>query len=154
MGMNLYGNNPSSHVGKIYRSSIWIWHPMWNYFEINYPEVAKDLGNGHANDGDELDNAKSIELANIIINDLSNGKINEYLQNFENFLNSLPETICEYCLGFGKERVFVLQQTEENCFRCNGSGKSKMMITNYRAYTHDFYKLADFLRSCGGFKIL
>lgn len=154
MGMNLYGLNPSAHTGKIYRLSIWLWHPLWNYVEMEHSDLANKLGNGHANDGDILNESDTKELESKLLEDLNNGKIEKYVNNFNIFLDSLPEVRCEYCLGFGKERQFILNITEENCFRCHGSGVSKMFITNYKADIYDFHKFIEFLKYCGGFKIL
>jgi len=153
MGMELHGLNPKNHSGKIYRSSIWIWHPMWNYFELNHKGLIKNI-DGHSNDGDTINEDLCVTLHNAILNDMSNNKIQKYLQEYDNFVNSLPETICEYCFGFGYERNNILAQSQNVCFRCRGTGKSKMFITNYKTYLHDFYMLATFLNNCGGCKIL
>jgi hypothetical protein len=153
MGMELHGLSPKNHNGKIYRSSIWIWHPMWNYIEINHPHLVKKL-NGHSNSGEILEEEKSQQLSQIIFDDLGNNKITEYLKEYDDFMNSLPEVTCEYCLGYGFERQNILFQSSEVCFRCRGTGRSKMFITNYKAYTHDFYMLAIFCSNSGGFKIL
>jgi hypothetical protein len=154
MGMNLYGLAPKDHIGKIYRLSIWLWHPLWNYVEKEYPDIAAKVGNGHANNGDLVSEDIAKEILDMLSEDMFNGKIADYITNFNNFLNSLPEVTCEYCLGFGKEIEFILNITEVNCFRCSGSGISKMFITNYKADMHDFYRFKDFLENCGGFKIL
>lgn len=152
--MNLYGLEPQDHVGKIYRLSIWLWHPLWNYIEKEYPEVADMVGNGHANNGDIVSKENAKKIFDLITKDLANEKIIKYINEFNSFLESLPEVTCEYCLGFGKEREYILNITNEDCFRCNGSGKSKMFITNYKADLYDFYKFKEFLENCGGFKIL
>lgn len=153
MGLELHGLNPKNHSGKIYRSSIWIWHPMWNYFEINYPEIVNNL-DGHSNSNKTLQQDESEKLSSIILSDIQNGKVSEYLKEYDLFIDSLPEVRCEYCLGFGFERKHIMFQLEDVCFRCRGTGVSKMFITNYRAYVHDFYMLSVFLNNCGGFKIL
>lgn len=153
MGIELHGLSPKNHNGKIYRSSIWIWHPMWNYLEINYLDLVKNL-NGHSNSGQILNEENCKLLSETIFNDLGNNKISEYLKQYDNFMDSLPEVTCEYCLGYGFERQNILFQLNDICFRCKGSGRSKMFITNYRAYIHDFYMLAMFISNSGGFKIL
>ena len=77
MGIELHGLNPKNHFGKIHRNSIWIWHPMWNYLELNYKDTIKEI-NGHANNGDIVTKEISNILSEIILNDCNNQKINKF----------------------------------------------------------------------------
>ena len=82
--MDVYGTNPKNVFGKIFRRNIWIWHPLWDFFENEYSEVVGIVKYGHSNDGDGLNNEDAIRLSNLISNDLLNDKIVLFLKNQHN----------------------------------------------------------------------
>lgn len=84
MGMDVYGVNPTNAFGKIFRRNIWIWHPLWEYVEKEYPEISSKVKYGHSNDGDGLNEKDSVQLSILISEDLSNGKIFKYIDDQKN----------------------------------------------------------------------
>ena len=83
MGMDVYGIDPINAFGKIFRRNIWSWHPLWNYIQNEYPEIASKVKYGHSNDGDGLNREDSILLHDLILKDLSNSKIMSLEKNLK-----------------------------------------------------------------------
>jgi len=81
MAMDVYGINPQNAFGKIFRRNIWIWHPLWEYVEKEYSDIALKVRYGHSNDGDGLNEEDALSLYNLINLDLSNGKIMSFISN-------------------------------------------------------------------------
>lgn len=153
MAFNLIGQDPIATVGKEFRVSLFIWHPLWEYVEDQYPEIASKVVDAHFNAGGSLDKQDSLTLAESLDNDFDSGLIAEYVKKFQDFIDNLPETDCYQCFGIGKHRVSILKALREPCRACNGTGKAKHFVTQYTLYPHDFVTFALFLRNCGGFVI-
>lgn len=153
MAFNLIGAQPDSAVGKELMLSMLIWHPLWEYVEDRYPDIASKMPNAHFNSGESLDDASCVALANLINADLSSGVAEEYVHKFKDFINKLPETDCYRCFGIGKHRVSILKALSGPCEACNGTGKGKQFVARYSLEMQDFYIFAMFLKSCGGFVI-
>jgi hypothetical protein len=154
MGMDVYGSNPKSDVGKIFRRNVWGWHSMWEYIEHEYPDIAVKVESAHTNDGGQLQEDDCIDLSNRIDIDFKIGKIHIYVDECTKFLNSLPDVDCYACLGFGITRSGVFHLSKGVCRQCQGKGKARPYAYSYLPRIDDLVEFSMFLKSCGGFKIL
>jgi hypothetical protein len=153
MGMDVYGSNPKSDIGKIFRRNVWGWHSMWEYVEHEYPDIATKVKGAHTNDGGYLEESDCIDLSNRIDIDFKIGKIHAYIYECSKFLDSLSDVDCYACLGFGVTRSGVFHPSEGVCRQCQGKGKARPYAYNYMPRIDDLVEFSMFLKSCGGFKI-
>ena len=153
MSMDLHGLEPQSRYGEVLRLSVWVWHPLWEFVEQEYPNLVGKV-RGHVNSGDELNKETSQLLYEKMSNDFLNGNIQNYIDKYNDFLDSIPKWECVPCLGLGKKRRGIFHQTNDVCVNCQGSGKAFSYIKNYSFSVGDVYFFLEFLKDCGGFKIL
>jgi hypothetical protein len=171
MGMDVYGKNPTSKVGKYFRRNVWGWHPLWGYVEDVHPEIASLVKYGHSNDGDGLDEEDSRRLAELLTTDLEIGLVDKYVEERNKALADLPLEPCGLCDSTGirtdkvglesgmpdKElspEMKILTGREKGwCNACNGQGESAPWATNYSLEPTDVKEFTEFLRDCGGFEI-
>jgi len=153
MGVVLYGQNPKSEEGKVLRQSIWVWSPLINYFQIEHDQISSMMHQLQFNDAFEVGPNAAQAIADIIDEDMKNGKIEKYINDFKKMKEDLPDMDCQHCLGKGKEREFILYESEEDCFRCKGSGKSRPLIDDYFVELFDFTTFQNFIRESEGFII-
>lgn len=171
MGMDVYGKNPTSEAGEYFRANVWWWHPLWEYCENKFPELAGKVEHGHTNDGDGLDGEDSKRLAGLIRESIKNGEASAYNGERNAWLAGLERPECELCSGTGirsdevgiqngmPERVLepevaiVLGRTNGWCNGCRGEGHTDAWETNYRFDLEVLAEFADFLDTCGGFEI-
>lgn len=171
MGMDVYGKNPKSEAGSYFRRNVWGWHPLWDYVENQHPEIAELVEHAHSNDGDGLDEEKSVELAKLLMDDYTSGKVAEYIAERNKALSELPFEDCHICEGkgirtdqLGKEAgwdtkelepdiAIIVGRTTGSCNACGGVGKRENWATNYYLEEDDIKEFADFLVECGGFEI-
>jgi len=73
MGMDVYGNNPTSEKGEYFRNNVWWWRPLWQYCEDMAPDLCKGVS-AQYNDGDGLDDEKAKALSKILLETLSDGR--------------------------------------------------------------------------------
>lgn len=171
MGMDVYGKNPKSEAGSYFRRNVWGWHPLWDYVENQHPEIAELVEYAHSNDGDGLDEEKSVELAKLLMDDYNSGRVAEYIAERNKALSELPFEDCHICEGtgirtdaIGKEAgwdtkelepdiAIIVGRTKGSCNACGGVGKRENWATNYYLEEDDIKEFADFLVECGGFEI-
>lgn len=153
MAFNLIGLDPKAAVGKEIMISMFIWHPLWEYVESNYPEIASKLPNAHFNSQETLQEDYAKLLSNLIDADIANGNLTNYINKFKKFVESLPDTDCYRCFGIGKHRVGILKALSGPCEACNGTGRAKQFVCKYSIEIHDFALFSMFLKKCGGFVI-
>ena len=170
MGMDVYGKNPKNTTGEYFRRNVWGWRPLWQYCENNYDDLVADVS-GHYNDGDGLDETGATELANRIFADLKSGKAQEYIDQRNAYLASLPREKCDLCSGTGvrddevgvangmpsrklsDEMAILLGRSIGWCNGCNGEGLKESWDTNYGLELDDLKEFAEFLKDSGGFEI-
>ena len=173
MGMDVYGNNPKSEVGEYFRRNVWGWRPLWGYCEDNHEDIASKVEYGHSNDGDGLNSIDSKKLSVRLKKDIDSGKAQEYIDQRNEMLKSLPLEDCEYCQKTGKrawpknhmavssvvknnEQPYEINSDGEiviDCNGCQGTGSKKSFLTYYYLDLDDIKEFAEFLSKCGGFKI-
>lgn len=143
MGMDVYGKKPKNEKGKYFRNNVWWWHPLWDYIEYAFPEIASKVVYAHTNDGDGLGARDAKLLALKLRNNLKNGKVAEYEKEYHQ------------AVEIGK--VQHLQQKQKELKQ----GSSVEEDSSQEYYWPEYYKFdeenvrefAEFLENCGGFSI-
>jgi hypothetical protein len=173
MGMDVYGQNPTSETGEYFRNNVWWWRPLWNYCCAVGADVISDevADMGHLNDGVGLDTEGAMTLANILQAELESGRTTEYECKHREYLASIPRETCEWCAGTGvrtdevgieagmPERVLdepeaiLTGRTHGYCNGCRGVGTRESMSAHYPFTTENVRGFVEFLRNCGGFAI-
>jgi hypothetical protein len=153
MAFSLIAENPEQRELSIFNRSAWIWHPLWEYVETKYPEIADAVKYGHSNDGDGLSGENSKKLGLLIKSDVESGVARKYVEEFNAFLDSLEDTTCPRCFGFGLNRIGILKAGSSQCIKCSGTGKARPPVCSYWMRESDLDSFAEFLINCGGFKI-
>ena len=101
MGMDVFGQQATSEVGKYFRRSAWGWHPLWDLVVDLCPWVAGCVASGHTNDGYGLDAEQSAQLAAELSEMLADQTVNAYIEKRNHTLASLPDIECQWCGGTG-----------------------------------------------------
>jgi hypothetical protein len=106
MGMDVYGNKPTSEVGEYFRRSVWGWHPLAEVSEAICQHASRmDLFNQcsywHSNDGDGLDADGAAALAALIRAAIESGFAKAYIDARDRQLNAIPLLDCDLCNGSG-----------------------------------------------------
>jgi hypothetical protein len=155
MGMDVYGNAPTAEVGTYFRRNVWGWHPLWEYVEDRHPEIACLVEHGHTNDGDGLDDEDSAELARRLREDLASGEVARYVADRDAFHEMLPDEVCGICEGTGQrpDGLYGVEWKKAGCNGCEDKGTKRPPATWYYLEVQDVAEFAEFLESCGGFRI-
>ena len=171
MGMDVYGTDPSAEVGEYFRNNVWWWHPLADFIIETYPDLASKVEGWHYNDGDGLGASDATELARRIKDDLASGVVADYEARYNAALAALPVNQCEWCAGTGvrtdevgvrhgmpeapldEALSIVFGRTHGDCNGCRGAGSRIAWEANYPFSAENVSEFADFLESCGGFKI-
>lgn len=171
MGMDVYGKNPASKTGEYFRRNVWGWHPLWQYVENVYPEIAEMVEHGHTNDGDGLDAKASAVLAELLMRDYKEGLAETYVEARNKAISEMEMPECRLCEGTGirsdnigiengmptkelKPDVQIIVGRKKGwCNACDGLGKTEPWEANYHLEADDVKEFAEFLAECGGFEI-
>lgn len=172
MGMDIYGNKPTTEKGEYFRNNMWWWRPLADFCIERYAdEVGFDGTSWHYNDGAGLDAEKALHLARLIRNDLENGSVLVYEQAYREKISELPREKCRLCDGTGIRTDHVGQEmnmptqelspevqiltgrTHGWCNGCGGEGTTEHWLANYPFDIENVREFADFLEGCGGFAI-
>lgn len=161
MGMDVYGKNPKSKTGEYFRNNVWWWRRLWDYCcEIGNGIINDDLKSmGHFNDGAGLDEAGSLELAKRLQEKIDNGETKKTENEYNAFIEALPDEKCTFCNGTGKRRDKVgaadiaWQEKCGGCNACGGKGTVRPNVAVYPFAVENVQEFADFLKDCGGFEI-
>jgi len=144
MGMDVYGKNPKNEKGKYFRNNVWWWHPLWEYVEHAFPDIAEKVEYAHSNDGDGLNAKDSKILATKLKKHIKDGKVADYSKERQEAIE----------LG----KIEHLQQTKQKAIE---EGKDEKELLKQEYYWPEHYhfnvenvaEFAEFLDNCGGFSI-
>lgn len=171
MGMDIFGVNPTSDKGSYFRNNVWWWRPLAIYCVENHAEITEACEYWQSNDGDGLDEADSLRLAEALQYDLDNGIVAEYERKYNEWRASLPREKCPYCKGKGirKDKVglemaqhdkelspevqILTGRTHGWCNGCDGVGTQESIDAAYPFSEENVREFVEFLRDCGGFQI-
>ena len=101
MGMDVYGKNATAEVGGYFRNNVWWWHPLAEFLTTTYPDLTAGCIHWQSNDGDGLDAAASVALADALDRDLANGRVTAYADQYAAEQSALPDSECDLCSGTG-----------------------------------------------------
>lgn len=158
MGMDVFGINPSSEEGEYFRANIWYWRPLWDYIELNFPEIATKVCSPYTNDGDGLDVHASLLLSEKIDHYIDVQHARVYQELFLEGIAKLELETCYMCNGTGS-REWPEGTTDEwiqqcnGCNVCNGVGQVRPFAAWYHFDVEVLKEFSVFLRHCGGFQI-
>lgn len=174
MGMDIYGQSPTTDKGHYFRNNVWWWRPLADYILSQHGEIAT---NGcapeywHSNDGEGLDAETALELAKALRHDLETGVTAEYERKHREHLANLPRETCHLCEGTGirtdavgvahgmpnkelsPEVQILTGRTHGWCNACDGVGTRESFLANYPFSVDNVAEFCDFLEGCGGFSI-
>jgi hypothetical protein len=74
MGMDIYGRKPTSKRGKYFGNNIGSWHALARYCNTVAPDICAACRHWHTNDGDGLDAAGAVALADALVSSPSCAK--------------------------------------------------------------------------------
>jgi hypothetical protein len=170
MGMDVYGKRPTGETGGYFRRNVWGWRPIADYCLDRHPALTFHCTHWHSNDGDGLNAARSLHLAEALERDIASGAAAGYIDARDKALAALPDEPCRLCGGSGiradaigvrnglPDQVITaeghprLGQTGW-CNGCDGRGSVRPHDTWYPLELNDLVEWAAFLRACGGFRI-
>ncbi|MDE2105515.1 MAG: hypothetical protein KGL39_50275 [Patescibacteria group bacterium] len=159
MGMDVYGRRPTSETGKYFRNNVWWWRPLAEYVVQTAPALAAKCRHWQSNDGDGLDAADSIALADALQAELDSGRCEAYAKIRAAEIEALPNKRCGLCEGTGIRKPIPevgagdLKRGGLTCNSCGGSGSVKDDATHYPFEVDNVREFVAFLRDCGGFEI-
>ncbi len=79
MGMDVFGNKPTAPQGEYFRRNIWYWHPLAELCLELAPDECSPCEYWHSNDGDGLDAAQSVLLAQRLQQLVSDGSVAKHI---------------------------------------------------------------------------
>jgi len=159
MGMDVYGKSPRTKEGEYFRSSVWSWRPLAIYVCNVAPDVTAKCEHWHSNDGDGLNAADSIKLANVLQTEIDTGRTKHYEQIRKSILEQMPNEDCELCEGTGTRKAIPERGAGDPknggipCNGCNSTGHRRPYETMYPFETEHVQEFVRFLNGCGGFEI-
>ena len=152
--MDVYGKNPKHQSGEYFRNNVWYWRPLANYVCDIAPDITQHCKQWQSNDGDGLNETRSIQLAKKIWEDIKSGTASVYEQAYRNKMNSMPDETCRVCKGTGFRKDLPGYGGESKpCNGCDQTGKVRPIDTEYPFELSNVKEFANFLENCGGFEI-
>lgn len=143
MGMDVYGKKPKNEKGKYFRNNVWWWHPLWEYVEYAFPDIAEKVPYAHSNDGDGLGARDAKILAVKLRKNLKDGKVAEYALERQQILDTAK-----------------LEHEEAQKQKAISEGKSldnfepeHFWAGSYHFNEENVIEFTEFLENCGGFQI-
>ena len=174
MGMDVFGKNPSAEVGKYFRRSAWGWRRLAICIRTLAPAESASCRYWQTNDGDGLNKAKSIRLADRLDELIASGAVAAYVTITDAEIAALPRVACAHCGGTGirtdavavaagqPERIVDRASDGEHnprhgekgwCNGCHGWGSNPDFDTFYGLEVDDVKAFSAFIRASGGFQI-
>jgi hypothetical protein len=169
MGMDVVGKS-----GNYFRASVWSWRPLADYMQFVAPEITSTCTHWHTNDGDGLDAAAAIALADVLDLKLTSGACASAAEDYKTAQALLPDEVCNLCEGTGirRDKVGVSMNMPDQfvpsddssrrnpragmkgwCNGCRGAGFVRPFACNY-PFDVDFVReFSEFCRKSGGFEI-
>jgi hypothetical protein len=156
MGMDVHGNNPTGPRGEYFRNSISKWHPLARYCNLIAPEICAPCKHWDRNDGDGLDAAGAVALADALGKEIEAGWAAAY-GKFEidrrDSGKELPEVALLHAIG----RIIVSKERTEGTSPETSASTSDLVLVDKLREPSDFVEnvaeFVAFLRESGGFSI-
>lgn len=157
MGMDVFGKHPTNDTGNYFRASVWGWAPIAEYLCDVAPGLMAKVTYLGSNDGDGLDGADSVTLADALDEASASGHLDAYAARRSAAIAALPRVTCEQCDGTGTRTDEVGQRMgfagRGWCNGCDGKGDRESWQASYRLDAEHVREFAGFVRHSGGFEI-
>jgi hypothetical protein len=161
MGMDVIGRQPKNKRGEYFRRNVWGWRPLADYVLRVAPDTASACRGWHFNDGDGLNQRQSLELAEVLRNEIASGRAAKYVHRRNSILAAMPDEECPICKGTDKQppkadgEYIVARELAKTspCDHCKSTRRARPWATLYHLDVCDIEEFASFLEDCGGFCI-
>jgi hypothetical protein len=172
MGMDLLGLDAIDEKGQYFRNNVWWWRILYEYcvdFHLQY--LGEDPEHGYYNSGYTINNDNATKLGLALLQDLKNGKVTKYKNEYYKYVSNLPREHCDICDGTGirTDQVGLDMQMPEKkldsftagftnrthgwCNGCEGIGTTTPFEANYCFDEENVENFAKFCLASGGFEI-
>ncbi len=156
MGMDVYGNAPTSETGKYFRNNVWWWRPLADICQALAPQICEACEHWQSNDGDGLDADGAAALAAVLEARLADGTVKRLLTERDTMIAEMADVTCDLCNGKGvrsDELAVANGWDKKPCNACDGKGAVRPWETHYPQDEDNVREFAAFLKDCGGFEI-
>lgn len=170
MGMDVYGQFPTTKAGEYFRNNCWWWRPLAEYVCSVAPAVTATCKSWHYNDGDGLGPSDSVLLADALQAEIDTRRCAKYAARYQREIAAIPSERCDLCGGsgvrsdtVGVSNRFHLQKIDKVghprfgqtgwCNACDGTGETEPSAKYYPFSVENVQEFVTFLRGCGGFEI-
>ncbi len=151
MSMDVIGTNPTSEVGRLFRSNWTWWRPLWTYVQRVAPDVVAGM-NGHLNNGDSLDARGTAALAAILREEIASGRTAQYKVLCDAALATIPDEPCSMCALVTTGKADYPGGVP--CLACGGGGTTKGDAgLPYLFSVELMEEFRDFVAASGGFEM-
>lgn len=156
MGVDLYGQKPTSKVGQYFGNGWYFWHPLADYCITIAPDTCGPCSHWYSNYGDGLDAVGAVALAEALQKEIDSGRTEVYARKYASEQGCLPDEVCGFCMG-GTQYPDLHLDTGDlkpggvKCNWCQGTGHLHPLPP---FSTENVTAFIAFLRECGGFSIL
>jgi hypothetical protein len=159
MGMDIHGRNPTGERGAYFRNNVWWWHPLADYCITVAPDICEPCKAWHYNEGDGLDAAGAVALADALENEISAKRTVAFERRYTSEREMAPNEPSDICAGTGMRTLGPhrsagdLKEGGIKCNKCQGAGYVRPWASNYEFSTENVTAFVAFLRDSGGFVI-
>jgi hypothetical protein len=158
MGMDVYGKKPTSEEGEYFRNNMQAWGSLAEYINEVAPDIAIKCEYWHGNDGDGLDAANALKLAETLQAEVDSGRCELRERARASVQEGMPTEPCPLCDGTGRRKPgreagagdFV---TGIVCVLCGGRGRITPWSRSGWFSVRNVQDFVAFLRGSGGFEI-
>ena len=182
MGMDIDGIKPTGERGVYFRNNAWWWHPLANYCNMIAPDICAPCEGWHYNDGDGLNAAGAVALAEALQKEIDAGRTEAFARRYASEQEMMPDEPCKTCAGTGVRKpppepkpdadpndpfpdlveefdprkhsgAGDLKEGGIKCNGCKGIGYVRPWESNCSFLTANVANFIAFLRESGGFVI-
>lgn len=182
MGMDVYGTAPTGKQGEYFRRSAWGWRSLADLMCELAPNITAACQHWQTNDGDGLDAAGAVLLADALDVALADGSAACWIAAHDAAAAAAPNRACTLCHATGVRRDNVGDRMAQHeivckattapgglgaaqiphpragekgwCNGCDGRGWNEAWEKAYHVDVDDVREFAAFARASGGFRIL
>lgn len=87
--------------GRYFQTSNWGWRAMADYICDTFPEIASHCEHWHSNDGDGLNEAMAVRLADALDRVIEDGTLADFIEMRRATIRNMPLRECFLCNGRG-----------------------------------------------------
>ena len=114
MGMDICGRKPTGERGEYFRNNVWWWHPLADYCITVAPDVCAPCKAWHYNEGDGLDAAGAVALADALENEISAKRTEHFERRHTSAREMAPKSLATSAPGPECERPTARGEADLN----------------------------------------